>query len=72
MNIFKQLFQKEKVKNNNSILSIGDKIILENEEVRIIDIIPHPEIKNSVYYKFDNGKECRDIRLKQIIDVSNK
>ena len=47
----------------NKRLSIGDEIELANEKVTIIDIVPHPEVKGSVYYKFSNGKECRDIRL---------
>ena len=61
MNIFKRLFQKKS--NNITRYSIGDEIELENEKVTITDIVPHPDVKGSVYYKFSNGKECRDIRL---------
>jgi 8-oxo-dGTP diphosphatase len=49
-------------------LKIGDELDLDMgegkiEHVSVIGIIPHPEVPNSVYYKFSNGSVCRDIRL---------
>lgn len=49
-------------------LKIGDEIDLKMEDgsiekVTVIEITPHPEVRDSVYYTFSNGEVCRDIRL---------
>lgn len=34
------------------------------EKLKLVDIHPHQDIKDAVYYEFDNGLVERDVRLK--------